>query len=147
MRDTMLDVPRGAYNVVLCRHVLEHLEDPLTSLHMMADLLAPGGVLILVLPKEDHWMPGNLRPDTNQHLYCWNPRTIANLLWRASLEPLSIEYRYPFGAHRLLPLRRISPALYHTVRRAGSVLGRNGEMVVRASLGTPGRNTSDRRST
>lgn len=142
VRETMQEVPHGVYDTVLCRHVLEHLEEPLASLHIMAELLRPSGSLILVLPVEDHWMPKDVRPDENQHLYCWTPRTIANLLWRAQLAPRTVEYRYPFGAHRLMPLRRaLGARAYHAVRRAGSVLRRNGEMVVRAhpAIGLPGR--------
>jgi SAM-dependent methyltransferase len=131
--DSLLEAPRAEYDVVLCRHVLEHLEDPLASLWSMRELLRPTGTMILVLPKEGHWTPSSLAPDRNQHLYCWTPRTIANLLWRAQLAPQSIEYRYPFGARRLMPVRRVLGArAYHAARRVGAVFRRNGEMVVRA---------------
>src|SRR5690606_1153091 len=123
VHDALEDVPRGAYDVVLCRHALEHVEAPLGALRTMRTLLRDGGTLILVLPRERHWMPGSVRPDANRHLYCWNVRTIWNLLWLADFEPLSAAYRYPFGAHRLLFVRRLfGPRVYRAAVRAGGIL-------------------------
>ena len=134
--DDLREVPPGAYDVVLNRHVLEHIEEPLAALRNMRELLRPGGTLILILPKERHRVPRHERPDVNQHLYSWTPRTIYNLLWRAGFEPGRVRYRYPFGAYRLLPLRRaIGPRAYHLAVRLGEVLRRNGEMLIRARKG------------
>lgn len=45
----------GAYDVVLCRHVLWALPDPAAALRHWVDLLAPGGQLVLV---EGRWFNG-----------------------------------------------------------------------------------------
>lgn len=45
----------GAYDTVLCRHVLWAMPDPLTALRHWSGLLAPGGRLVLV---EGHWSTG-----------------------------------------------------------------------------------------
>jgi SAM-dependent methyltransferase len=45
----------GAYDVVLCRHVLWALPDPAAALRRWIGLLAPGGWLVLV---EGHWSTG-----------------------------------------------------------------------------------------
>ena len=41
-------VPRGEWDIVFCRHVLEHLEEPLTHLKFMRDLIAPDGEVYLI---------------------------------------------------------------------------------------------------
>lgn len=43
-------VPDGAYDVVACSHVLEHVIDPVDLLRRMKSWLAPGGVLIACVP-------------------------------------------------------------------------------------------------
>ena len=46
---------RGTYDVVLCRHVLWALPNPVMALDRWVDLLAPGGTLVLV---EGSWSTG-----------------------------------------------------------------------------------------
>jgi SAM-dependent methyltransferase len=46
------DLPDGAFDVVLSRHVLWALPDPVAGLRRWCDLLAPGGRLLLV---EGRW--------------------------------------------------------------------------------------------
>jgi len=48
-------LPAGAYDVVLCRHVLWALPDQVGVLGLWVDLLAPGGRLVLV---EGSWATG-----------------------------------------------------------------------------------------
>ena len=40
-------VPRKAWDIVLCRHVLEHLESPLEHLKLMGELIAEDGELLI----------------------------------------------------------------------------------------------------
>ena len=49
-----IDRPDGSYNVVLCFHVLEHVDDQraLAELHRV---LAPGGVLLAMVPLIEGW--------------------------------------------------------------------------------------------
>jgi SAM-dependent methyltransferase len=49
------DLPAGAFDVVLSRHVLWALPDPAAGLRRWCDLLAPGGRLLLV---EGRWFNG-----------------------------------------------------------------------------------------
>jgi demethylmenaquinone methyltransferase/2-methoxy-6-polyprenyl-1,4-benzoquinol methylase len=44
----------GGYDIVLAAHLLEHLADPAAALARMANLLKPGGVLILSVSRP-HW--------------------------------------------------------------------------------------------
>jgi SAM-dependent methyltransferase len=46
----MTGVPRGAFDTVLCLEVLEHVPDPRGVLDTIAQVLRPGGVLILTAP-------------------------------------------------------------------------------------------------
>jgi ubiquinone/menaquinone biosynthesis C-methylase UbiE len=45
---------RATYDIVLAAHVIEHFDDAEAGLHEMAQLLKPGGLLLLVVSKP-HW--------------------------------------------------------------------------------------------
>lgn len=49
------DLPAGAYDAVLSRHVLWAMADPVAAIECWTDLLRPGGVLVLV---EGRWSTG-----------------------------------------------------------------------------------------
>jgi SAM-dependent methyltransferase len=130
--DAFEEVPAGEWDIVFCRHVLEHVEQPLEVLRRLLPLLAPGGHLFLVLPREKH-LETRFQPDLDQHLYCWNFRTIFNLLWRAGWEPYHAETRFPFGALKLLPIRRrFGFRAYFALSLVGEIARRNGEIWVHA---------------
>ncbi|MCO6453688.1 MAG: class I SAM-dependent methyltransferase [Pirellulaceae bacterium] len=127
-------IPRGHFQYVLCRHVLEHLERPLDTVRELLAYLAPRGRLILVLPVERHaHVP--LEPDLHRHLYQWNFRCLNNLVHAAGGVPLANRYEPMFGARtdRLLApwLPRGSSVYYHLGRAAGRLL-RQWELVVEA---------------
>ncbi|WP_299687079.1 class I SAM-dependent methyltransferase [uncultured Tateyamaria sp.] len=52
------DVP--LQDVILCAHVIEHLDDPATALAWLYARLAPGGLLVLALSKP-HWCTALVR--------------------------------------------------------------------------------------
>ncbi|MEO0402074.1 MAG: class I SAM-dependent methyltransferase [Pseudomonadota bacterium] len=63
-------------DVVLCAHVIEHLEDPDTALRWLFDHLAPGGLLVMAISKP-HWCTALVRwrwgnaafsPDTGRRM-------------------------------------------------------------------------------
>lgn len=93
------------FDQILCRHVLEHVDHPKKVLEELLRLLAPHGMLTLVLPVD----PLSQQPksnDINNHLYCWNPRTIHNLLKSCGYADIKYRYEY-FGARKkLLPIFR-----------------------------------------
>jgi SAM-dependent methyltransferase len=132
--DDIDTVPRKAWDIVLCRHVLEHLESPLEHLKLMRELIAEHGELLIVLPREKHEST-LLTPDLNQHLYCWNFRAINNLLERAGFQPHKNRYAYVLGYRVLLPLRRIlgADAYFYSTLIVGH-LKLNGELIVRARV-------------
>ncbi len=127
-------VPKKAWDIVLCRHVLEHLENPLQHLQLMRELIAEHGELLIVLPRERHNI-ASFAPDLNQHLYCWNFRAINNLLQRAGFQPHLNRYAYVLGYRVLLPVRRIlGPDAYFYATMIVGYLKRNGELIVRARV-------------
>lgn len=132
--DELEAVPRRAWDIVLCRHVLEHLENPLEHLKRMRELVAEGGELYLILPYEFHYFPP-LEPDLDQHLFCWNFRAANNLLMRAGFKPYRNYYVYVLGYRAFMPIRRIlGDTAYHYSLLLGGRLKRNNEIVVRARL-------------
>ena len=128
----LADVPPGQWDLVIVRHVLEHLESPLDALRQIQPLLTGQGRLIVILPRESH-AAATLTPDVNQHLFCWNFRSLNNLLWRAGYQAESNEYRFVRGFGVWLPLHKMGfPRLYRlAVRMAGRLVG-NAEILVRA---------------
>lgn len=131
------EVPRGVWDLVVARHVLEHLESPLDSLVAMRELLAPQGQLLLVLPREPHGA-ADLHPDVHQHLYCWNFRSLNNLLHRAGYRVESNQELFVRGFGVLLPLYRLglNRAYLHALKLAGRLVG-NAELCVRARRAEP----------
>jgi len=57
----LVGIPDGAYGVVLSSHVLEHTANPLRAIKEWRRVLAPGGLLLLVVPDKtrsfDHARP------------------------------------------------------------------------------------------
>jgi SAM-dependent methyltransferase len=129
--DRIDEVESDAWDIVFCRHVLEHVEDPLATLRLLRRLATPEGELYLILPRERHG-GSELTPDHNQHLFSWNFRTINNLLHRSGWFPYHNEVKYSWGYRRLLPVRRLlGPGAY---LQAACLVGRlwnNGELVIR----------------
>jgi SAM-dependent methyltransferase len=126
-------IPAGHFELVLCRHVLEHVEHPLDTLRCLLNYLAPGGTLILVLPKERHAMVPR-QPDVHRHLYSWNFRTINNLIDAAGGVPSENRYEPMFGPRTDAVLRRLLPWIglpgyYRLGRLVGAALGQR-ELVI-----------------
>lgn len=134
--DHFEDVPRKSWDIIFCRHVLEHVTEPLTVLRTVRDLLVDdgSGELYLILPKERYYRSA-FEPDLNQHLYCWNFRTINNLLHRAGFVPYRNYVKYIIGYRKLLPVKRLfGKDCYYYMARLLGWLKRNGELVIRARL-------------
>jgi SAM-dependent methyltransferase len=95
------------FDNILCRHVLEHVDNPLEILQLLKSFLKPNGRMTLVLPVEYSGM----KPVTNEidfHLYSWNPRTILNLVKKSGFTGLTYRFQYFNGRRICLPLRKIA---------------------------------------
>ena len=103
--DDAKNVPTKDYDLVLMRHVLEHVQDPAFMLEHIQRFLHSKARLTIVLPIEK----STLMPDPtdmNHHLYCWNPQTIQNLLHSTGYSVLHISFNYMTGRKLLLPVWR-----------------------------------------
>ena len=126
----MAEVPDGKFDVVLSSHVLEHLDNPLDNLKLLATKLRQGGRLILVLPVEKH-RTVSFAIDVDQHLYAWNFRTINNLLQRAGFEVRSNRFRYGTAQYKLRHLGKLSFRLYRfNTKLLGRLLNRHDMIIV-----------------
>ena len=115
------EVPTQTFDIVLSSHNLEHLENPFENLKYLNTRLVKNGYLFLILPKETHYIC-DPRPDRNQHLFCWNFRSINNLLSRCGFTVSSNEYLYPNrGLRKLRLVAKIDFCLY---KQALALLGR-----------------------
>lgn len=74
-------IPDATADVVLCHHVLEHVEHPAVMLREAGRLLKPRGKLLLHVPYEKEKRYRHFNPaEPNHHLYSWNVQTLGNLL-------------------------------------------------------------------
>lgn len=48
--DTLSRSPQPAFDLIICRHVIEHLPHPVATIDRLIDLLSPGGTLVLSCP-------------------------------------------------------------------------------------------------
>jgi len=120
--ESMEQLPAGAqFDVVLLRHIIEHLPDPRKMLLDVKPLLAPGGKLIIALPIESATAPPSTH-DLDHHLYSWTRQTITNLLTDCGYRDVRTRLNYRNGRKLLLPLYRMFGA--KTYVRGLQVLGR-----------------------
>lgn len=99
------------FDIVLCRHVLEHVDNPLQTLIDLKALLKPNGELILVLPFEKKTRP--VRNEIDFHLFCWTPRTAVNLLKSAKFEVVKWNYNLFTGKRLFLPIYKLFGVKYY----------------------------------
>lgn len=115
---SLTQVPDRHFDLVLCHHALEHVEDPLAILTALAAKARPDGRLVLVVPLESAAVPADLGSlDLHQHLYAWSPGTLRNLCLRAGWRPLSMHRNCGRGLHATLPLALSHPRLFVALRR------------------------------
>jgi SAM-dependent methyltransferase len=81
---------REAYDLVVLRHSLEHLTDPLGDMRAIARALAPGGRVVISLPNFASWQRARLASrwfhlDLPRHRVHFTPRSLQMLLEGASL--------------------------------------------------------------
>lgn len=130
--DSIEKIPNDEFDIVLSRHSLEHVPNPLESLDQIKNKLKKGGILILILPKEKH-RRSSFCPDLNQHLFCWNFRSINNLLNLVGFKPEINGYKYVLGFRKILFVHKIFGfSVYLYLAKLIGILFRNGELIIHA---------------
>ncbi len=85
---TALPYPDEAFDVVLCHHVVEHVEDDQAVLRECRRVLRPGGLLLLGIPQEDgaigRWLRRLHRRlyAEGEHVHFYTIRSMTELLGR-----------------------------------------------------------------
>lgn len=75
------DIPSQSANVIICHHVLEHVENPPEMLREARRVLKSDGKLLLFVPYEKESKYRHFDPEEpNHHLYSWNAQTLGNLV-------------------------------------------------------------------
>ncbi len=108
-----VELSRDEFDLVCMYHVLEHVEDPLSMLKTIRELLADGGMLMIEVPnissamavrKGDRWPA--VQPQ-ELHVSQFTPVTLAQLLGRAGLDVVEVDTVAPW--HYVPRNRRLRP--------------------------------------
>jgi len=106
----------GSFDVVTFWDVIEHVPDPQHTLNVAAQLLAPGGLMVLKTPNVDGLYPqASLlaaerlgfwgHPEPPGHLFQFSVKTLERLAEQAGLQPRNVVHQriplaYSFGTPR-----------------------------------------------
>lgn len=91
------DLPKGYFDIVVARHVIEHVEDPVVFTRNAAELLRPGGVFLVATPDfgspdakkfGGHW-GGNHFP---RHWWFFDGEAMRKVAEHVGLECVAVEY-------------------------------------------------------
>lgn len=119
----MSEIGDKKFDVVLCRHVLEHVDSPIDTLRAIKTTLKANAKLILVLPVEKNDQ-GPVSVEIDHHLFTWNPRTIINLVKKAGFKKVRYRYQFFNGRRLCLPIFRLfgSKAYVKAVGLTGKII-------------------------
>ena len=96
---------RERFDTIVCMNVLEHLRDDALTLRRFADVLDPGGRLILLVPA-NRWLYGTIDAAVGHHRRYELP-SLSRLLQRSGFEVEQIRYLNPTGVAGWLVNSRI----------------------------------------
>lgn len=110
-----------SFDLVFSSHTLEHVTNPYEVLKTLRGKINQKGKLMLILPCEHHGKAG-FTFDVNQHLFCWNFRTINNLLLTAGYSIVENRYFRGAGYEKFLFTSRFGIPFYGWITRTVAVL-------------------------
>ena len=148
--------PENYFHIVALNNVLEHLNDPLSTLQLVWRLLAPEGLLVTIVPNLNFGKPllwacgsGGMRTHTLQplahaamthlalfdvpnHLYFYSPATLVHMLRKAGFQNIVVRNAVPIRnpGRRLRTLNKL--ILYQLARAAAAATG--GQLLLGPSL-------------
>ena len=90
------DLPSGSFDLISLWEVLEHLVDPVLTLTEARRLLAPGGLILIMVPNVDSMVTRLLHEKSHtfgghSHLNHFSPRTLEAILNKSGLTVLEME--------------------------------------------------------
>jgi 2-polyprenyl-3-methyl-5-hydroxy-6-metoxy-1,4-benzoquinol methylase len=92
---TLADIGQSGFDAITMLHVIEHLDSPHAALRRTAELLSPGGAVLIETPTIDNvWFslaPKRWRQLIPDHYFFFSRATLERLLRECGLEP--IEYQ------------------------------------------------------
>jgi SAM-dependent methyltransferase len=111
------DVPDNHFDVVISRHSLEHVDDPLRVLRALHSKLKEDGQFFLIVPYETMEIPRLLSEfDEHTHLFSWSPNTIKNLVLKAGWRIKRVKINNGVLFRRSLSLLRLGHAPFLSFR-------------------------------
>jgi SAM-dependent methyltransferase len=131
--------PNESFDVVICHHVLEHVERPTEMLAEIQRLLRTGGKLLMHVPFEKERRYLHFDPqEPNHHLFSWNVQTLGNLLTDTGFAVESAGLG-EFGFDRAAAVWALRMGFgengFHLLRRVAHLYGRGQEVRIRAVRG------------
>jgi SAM-dependent methyltransferase len=97
MDQSFLDFPEKTFDIVWCRHALEHSLFPLFTLRGFYEVLKPDGILYVEVPAPDT----SARHETNQNHYsCFTKNAWLSLFQRSKfqiIEQIDLKFKIPVG--------------------------------------------------
>jgi 2-polyprenyl-3-methyl-5-hydroxy-6-metoxy-1,4-benzoquinol methylase len=140
---TECGLPPGQFDFIKLRDVIEHLPNPNEALLAITELLAPGGIALIVTPNEGGlatWGRSLLRrPRTlvatvppPHHLHSFDPGTLAMTMRRGGLAPLQTFTTTPTDGRYVTSHnmgRAQSHPILRPVWRVGQAIGRGAVLV------------------
>lgn len=100
--ESLSEAGLGLFDAVISTEVIEHLEDPAGFVRDAADLLAPGGLLILTTPNRELY-PRDLAWHTDPapvHLWWFSKTSLRRIAWMCGLQPTFIDFSAFRGRRR-----------------------------------------------
>lgn len=116
----------NVFDVVICYHVLEHLNNPVQFFDKICKLLSMNGTLIIGTPNIDSFcarrFKRNYRLLGNGHISMFSPKHLRQLFWKNNLKIIKEEYPFFKTAYftidnvlRLLNRKKVSPPFYGNI--------------------------------
>jgi 2-polyprenyl-3-methyl-5-hydroxy-6-metoxy-1,4-benzoquinol methylase len=89
---TLADIDQGGFDAITMLHVIEHLDSPHETVTRVAELLRPGGAVLIETPTIDNvWFrlaPKRWRQLIPDHYFFFSRATLERLLRECGLEPI-----------------------------------------------------------